>query len=107
MAHEPTPENDELTDAQAAEFELQAAAIASRLAVQLADIPTHIIAAALDILYASMLVDRDSYVSQNEVKTGVLMTEEDALAHITKGIKNRADFIRATMKLAGIGGRLN
>ena len=96
----PEPTQEEL-----AAFELQAAAVASNIAQRCVDIPAHIMAAALGILFASMVVDRDTYISESEMASGTLLTEDDTIQRIVADIKARAEFIRMAMKAAGIGSR--
>lgn len=97
----------EPTDKEIAEFEMFAAVLASNLAERCKDVPTHVMAAALDILYAAMVVEKANYVTQDEINTGTFHTDDVVFENIIKGIKSRVDFIRAAMKLAGVSSRAN
>ena len=104
MSTIPTPT---LTDEQVIEFELLAHATASDMAKRYMDVPPHIMAAALNTLVASLLVDKDIYISLVEPEEGRLHTEEEQLKAITDDIKHRADAIRFQLKARGIGSRAN
>lgn len=104
MSNTPTPT---LTDEQVIEFELLAHATASDMAKRYIDVPPHIMAAALNTLVASLLVDKDNYISLVEHEEGRLHTEEEHLKAIADDIKHRADAIRLQLKMRGSGPRAN
>jgi hypothetical protein len=85
--------------------ELVAAAVAADIQKRYGDVPTNIMSAAINIIVASILVDRANYVSQYEMEQQRILTDEEHLKIHTDDIKMRADNIRMLMKTLGVPSR--
>lgn len=91
-----TPEDEQ----RIVSLELQSAAVASAIQRMFGEVPTHIMAAACNIIQASLLVHRAGYISPQEVEEQRIYTDADHLKVITEDILHRADAIREMMKAA-------
>ena len=94
MADDTKVEISQAEQEQLVRWELQAAAVARHMRQTYGEIPSNILVAALNLIHAAVLVDKDNYISPGEMTDKRILTEDENLQLLVDDIKVRAAQMR-------------